>query len=155
MKKLLFISGICFLLVHCDSKAVEKPKNLISEDVMVDILYDLHVFNAIKLNTISNEDYNNNKPSAYIYQKYKVDSLQFVTSDRYYANDIDAYEKLYKRVTDRLTNEKKVADSLLAKNPETKVVKTPDTKLKTLQTEDSLAKVRSEQSSKFKENIKN
>lgn len=155
MKKLLFISSICFLFFCCNSKAVEKPKDLISEEVMVDILYDLHVFNAIKMNTISNEDQKNSTPSAYIYQKYEVDSLQFLSSDRYYASDVDAYEKLYQRVTDRLSTDKAAVDAILAKNPEVQVLKTPDTKLKTLQSEDSLAKVRSEQASKLEEIIKN
>jgi hypothetical protein len=93
MKNFLVIIGICLLMISCNSKAVEKPKNLISEDVMVDILYDLHVFNSIKLNAISNANQDNRSPADYIYQKYEVDSAQFASSDRYYAADIEEYEK--------------------------------------------------------------
>ncbi len=120
MKKTLLIFTLCFLLLNCDSKAVKKPDNLISEDQMVAILYDLYVINAIK--TYKNQYLIDNKitPDKYIYKKYKIDSLQFAQSDQYYASDVEDYEKLYQRVTKKLEQDKAEMDSLVKKFPETR-----------------------------------
>ena len=153
MKKNLSIIGICLLMLCCNSKTVEKPKNLISEDVMVDILYDLHVFNAIKLNAISNANQDNRSPAAYIYQKYEVDSAQFASSDRYYAADIEEYEKLYQRVTTKITDENAKIDSFLVKNPETRVEKIPVPNPTVV--DDSIVKNRPVGNSLFKKSTEN
>lgn len=153
MKNFLVIIGSCLLMISCNSKAVEKPKNLISEDVMVDILYDLHVFNSIKLNAISNANQDNRSPADYIYQKYEVDSAQFASSDRYYAADIEEYEKLYQRVTSKITVEKAKIDSFLVKSPETRVEKIPVSNPTVV--DDSIVKNRPVGKSLFKKNTQN
>lgn len=157
MKKILLIFTLCFLLLNCDSKAVEKPDNLISEDQMVSILYDLYIINAIKTN--QNQYLVDNKitPDKYIYKKYKIDSLQFAQSDQYYASDVEEYEKLYQRVTKKLEQDKAEMDSLVKKFPEpgkkpatVKPTSTP------LQIRDSLKNSRKIGASLFKkENTKN
>ena len=151
MKRLLLIISICLLLLNCESKPVEKPEDLISKDKMVDILYDLYVVNAIKS---SNAKYLNElhiTPANYIYQKYKVDSLQFSRSDRYYATDVDDYEKLYQRVTTRLQERKAAIDTLISKNPE-ETVKKNDTLVAPFKTRDSLSKKRALKKGLFKAN---
>lgn len=157
MKKLLALLTICFLLQNCDSKPVEKPKDLVSKDMMVDILYDLYVVNAMKSSDMEYLKKNNITPAKYIFEKYKVDSLQFSRSDRYYATDIETYEKLHERVTKRLQDDKAAIDSLLAKNPEDEeikdsVAKPPVTPYKV---RDSLRKNRTLRSAFFKDSVKN
>jgi hypothetical protein len=47
--------------------------------------------------------------------------LQFTTSDKYYASDLEEYEKIYKIVTDRLQSDKVEVDSLLKISPESEI----------------------------------
>jgi uncharacterized protein DUF4296 len=112
MKKLAGLLFAMLLLVSCNDKPVEKPKNLIPEDKMVDIIYDLSLLEAIRISDPISIAQRKINPSTYIYKKYKVDSLQFAKSDRYYASDIDGYAKIYKRVETRLERNKKSVDSL-------------------------------------------
>ena len=116
MKKLLLILIVGSLFAHCNSNPIKKPKDLISKEVMVDILYDLYLTNALNATDTEYLLDRGITPAKYIYAKYKVDSLQFSRSDRYYAADVDDYEKLYKRVTSKLKSEKESIDTLIAKN---------------------------------------
>lgn len=120
MKKSILFLLIGILFANCESKVIQKPENLITEDQMVDILYDLYVLNAIKSNNFSDLELQDISPAQYIYHKYNIDSLQFAQSDKYYASDINEYEKLHERVTTRLKNNKAKIDSIIAKNPEEK-----------------------------------
>jgi hypothetical protein len=43
----------------------------------------------------------------YIYDKYGIDSLQFVKSDTYYASIPTVYESIYTKVKDRLEKREK------------------------------------------------
>lgn len=118
MKKGLLISILGLLLMNCNSDAVEEPKDLVDEDLMVAILYDLYLVNAIKSSDISYVQKNNITSANYILQKYKVDSLQFSRSDLYYAADAEEYEKMYQRVIQKFQENKAAIDTLIAKNPD-------------------------------------
>ena len=103
-----------FLFLSCSSD-VQKPDNLIPEDAMVEIFYDLAVMDAIKShNPLSLETYGV-QPDQYIYKKYGVDSLQFASSNKYYAADIKKYKSMYVKVNDRLKTEKAQVDEVLKK----------------------------------------
>ena len=111
MKKLLFFLSFFILVTGCKNTTVEKPDNLIDEDKMIEILYDISILEAIKVTnpkSLETRKINSNK---YIYQKYKIDSLQFVKSDLYYASDVNNYGKMYKKVIEKVENVKK-ADSI-------------------------------------------
>ncbi len=112
MKKIAGLLCAVLLLAGCNDKPVEKPDNLIPEDKMVNILYDLSLLDAIRLSDPISIIERKINPSTYIYKKYKIDSLQFAQSNRYYASDIDGYAELYKRVEMRLERDKKSIDSL-------------------------------------------
>lgn len=104
MKKLLFTLGFLMMLSSCQNATVEKPHNLIEEDKMVDILFDISVLEAIKVTnptSLATRKINTNK---YIFQKYKIDSLQFVKSDSYYASDPVNYGEIYKKVIEKIDN---------------------------------------------------
>lgn len=118
----LFISIVLFS--SCNSGVVEKPDNLINEDKMVNIIYDLSVLEAIRLDNPASLAEKKINPSLYIYKKYKIDSLQFAKSDRYYASDIAKYAGIYDKVNSKLDYDKKVADALNKKNSAKKVVDT-------------------------------
>lgn len=130
------------LLFSCNEKVVEKPENLIPEDKMAAILYDISLLNASK---IINESILNEyeiEPMEYIYTKYGIDSVQFVGSDTYYASIPTVYESIYTQVKDKLEKDEKgfeeerkqKQDSLI----ETKEKSNPNLKKKPLKTKDSL-----------------
>lgn len=123
MRKLVLLLFCGLLVVNCTSSPLEKPKDLIDEDQMVAILYDLYLVNAMKSSSTPYLKEHNVTPSKYILHKYKVDSIRFSRSDRYYASDIDTYEKLYQRVTQKLQEDKAKIDALMAKeaNSETNI----------------------------------
>jgi hypothetical protein len=115
MKK-IFAFGMFFFLVSCLDAAIEKPSNLIDESVMENILYDLSLLDAIQSQNPYSADNKMMNPKAYIYKKYKIDSVQFTQSNRYYVSQIEQYKKMYENVSARIEREKKEADSLLTIN---------------------------------------
>jgi hypothetical protein len=104
MKKIILLSITVFLLFSCNNSVLEKPKNLIDEDVMIEMLYDLSVLEAMKSTHVSNyESLPTNKEL--LKKKYKTDSITFAKSSQYYASDIRKYKKMYEKVKERLTAE--------------------------------------------------
>lgn len=115
MKTILyFLVGI--LIVACGN-SIEKPKNLIDEDEMVDILYDAAILEAMRTQNPQLLTVNKINPGTYLYKKYKIDSLQFAQSHHYYASDVERYKKMYDKVSQRIEKNRKVADSLSGRGP--------------------------------------
>ncbi len=115
MKKIAVIISCVFLAVGCNSNSVEKPQNLIGKETMVAILYDMALLEAIKTQNI-NGGISSKVGSDYVYKKYKIDSLQFVKSNKYYAADIDEYKKMFEQVKARLVKETQKTESELKKS---------------------------------------
>jgi len=105
MKKLFFpFLAIFILITSCNDAVVKKPENLIAEDKMVDIIYDLSLLDAIKAQgTTTQKSYPT--ASEFLKKKYNVDSITFANNSKYYASDIKNYKKMYDRVKDRLNEE--------------------------------------------------
>lgn len=111
MKKLSTIL-LLVLLFSCDTATVPKPDRLIDEDKMVDILYDLSVLDAVRSQKPYMLTKENIDPNTYIYSKYKIDSVQFAQSNKYYASQINLYKKMYGRVGKRLKQQISDLDSV-------------------------------------------
>ncbi|WP_282053615.1 DUF4296 domain-containing protein [Maribacter luteus] len=119
MKKLIAITFVLFFF-SCSEKLIKKPDDLIPKDQMVNILNDMAILNAAKNANESKLIENNIEPTNYIFEKYGIDSLQFVNSDNYYASLPREYEEIYKQVEElldkekeRVAAEKETKDSLL------------------------------------------
>ncbi|MBT8182450.1 MAG: DUF4296 domain-containing protein [Eudoraea sp.] len=106
MRKILLLILTISTLFSCGEEVIEKPINLISKEKMIDILYDLAIINAAKSSGPSVTENTNFEPMEYIYNKYKIDSVQFVTSDLYYASLPLEYEDIYKKLEIRIVKEK-------------------------------------------------
>ena len=115
MRKIVFLIGVVLGFLSCNSNSVEKPDNLIGRDKMVDILYDISLIEAIKNQNI-NGGLSAKVGNEYIYKKYKIDSLQFVKSNKYYASNIDDYKKMFEEVKAKLTNETSKIEGQMNKN---------------------------------------
>jgi len=100
---------------------MEKPENLIPKEKMVLILNDLAIVNAAKVTNAQILRKHDVEPTAYIFAKYGIDSIQFVESDRYYASIPEEHEEIYTVVEakleadkERIAAAKKLKDSLKA-----------------------------------------
>ncbi len=102
MKKLVTIFLLFAILISCQKPAVSKPDNLIDEEVMVDIIYNISVLEAMKSQKAFVLEANKINPNTYIYKKYKIDSLQFANSDKFYASDIKKYKEIFEKVNKRM-----------------------------------------------------
>ena len=102
MKKLATLFLLFAILISCQKPAVPKPDNLIDEDAMVDIMYDISILEAIKSQKSAVLEANEINANTYIYKKYKIDSLQFANSDKFYASDIKKYKEIFDKVNKRM-----------------------------------------------------
>lgn len=94
------------MLLSCAEEAIKKPENLIPREKMSLILYDLALVNSAKSTNPAILRDHNIETMPYIYEKYGIDSVQFVNSDIYYASRPAEYETIYRVVEQRLEKEK-------------------------------------------------
>lgn len=89
-----------------------KPKDLLSEDEMVDVLTEIALLNGART-------YNKNMlrekgidPYEHLQEKFDVDSSQFIRSNNYYSENYKVYSKIYSRVKERLEAMQVIYDSI-------------------------------------------
>jgi len=107
---------ILVLVFACNTNSIEKPKkpnNLIGKAKMVDIIYDMSLFTAAKGVGKWNLENEGISPETFIYEKYAIDSLQFVLSNAYYSYDTENLKGIYNKVNERLQNQKVYFDSII------------------------------------------
>jgi Domain of unknown function (DUF4296) len=122
MKNFVVIVLVLFLSVSCKKELVKQPKGLIERGKMIDIMYDLSLLEAIKYQNPLSLDSSDTSQKRFVWQKYKVDSLQFAQSNIYYAADYDDYKEMFDEIAKRLEKNQRAADSL-AKIDEKKAAK--------------------------------
>ena len=110
MKKVSVLFFCFVLFVGCQNAPIEKPDNLIDEDKMVDIMFDITVLEAMKSQTTLVLETNKINPNTYIYKKYNIDSLQFANSDKYYASDVKKYNEIFDAVNKRIEDQIEVSN---------------------------------------------
>ena len=79
---------------------------MIEKDKMVDILYDISLLETIKNQGIK-RGFTQDEINQYILKKYKIDSLQLVSSNKYYASDAEEYKKMFEKVKAKLDDDDK------------------------------------------------
>ncbi|APQ17008.1 DUF4296 domain-containing protein [Maribacter hydrothermalis] len=119
MKHIVVLSLSTLLFFSCAEELIEKPDNLIPQDKMVLIIKEMAIINAAKGTNIGQLKDNGIEPTEFLFEKFKIDSAQYVDSDRYYASKPLLYETMYKDVEARLEKQrlkleadKKINDSL-------------------------------------------
>ena len=93
---------ISYLISCQDVQKPEKPANLISQEIMIDILTDVYISNAAR--NVNNKLLRNRniKLDSVIFNKYRVDSLQFLLSNNYYSSNLDIYRDLLIKAQEKL-----------------------------------------------------
>jgi hypothetical protein len=107
-KVFIIFTGIVLLLfASCTETGYEKPENLIDEKKMADILYDMHLTQAI----FNSTRYGYEKDSVNftmedlhfsVLQKHGVDDSTYYQSILYYSSLPKTYEKIYQDVINRM-----------------------------------------------------
>ena len=73
---------------------------------MIDILYDISIIDAIDNTYPTALKDNGLEVMAFVYEKYGVDSTQYVESDLYYASDPSQYKEIYQTLHNRLQKQR-------------------------------------------------
>ena len=94
------------LVLSWTNNPVPKPDNLLDEKVMVDIIYDISILQATDGSMPYKLTEHNIKMDQYILDKYKIDSTAYRQNQKYYAANARKYKKIYKKVIERLEQEK-------------------------------------------------
>ena len=109
MKRNIIISIVLILvLAACGKEVYEKPKKLIREKKMITMLVDIHLANATYINqmyygTADTRKFTDADLYHSVLHKYNVPDSVFERSYIYYASKPKVFEKMYRKVTNRLT----------------------------------------------------
>lgn len=113
MKYFICLILSAFMLISCqDVKRSSRPSDLIAPDKMVDVLTDLALLQGARSYNKTMLEETGIKPAEYLWERHDIDSLQFVRSNDYYAENYRTYQEIYNRVKLRLENYKEKYDSL-------------------------------------------
>ena len=112
MKKIAVLWS-AILVISCGNIKAKKPANLISEDRMVEVLYDVIIINTAKGVNKQLLQNNINNPINYIYRSHGIDSLQFAESNAYYTINTDKYKSIYDKVEMKLKAEKSKYEAIV------------------------------------------
>lgn len=107
MKINLLLIFICLLILglSCKEKGYPKPKDLIGEKKMVDILYDIHMYDAIddkyKYQRFDSLKIDSKQLYQTILNKHQLTDSLLAQSLIYYSSRPKVYEKIYGKVIER------------------------------------------------------
>ena len=108
MKKIIILL-VLTTLFSCSNKEKNVPQNLMSEDQMVNFLFDINIINSSRaFRNRSELNYYNIKDSL-LFKKHKIDSIIFSESNFYYASNPKLYLRIYSKLETKL---KLLKDSL-------------------------------------------
>ena len=117
MRILSFFLIFFFSLVSCQKKQkIEKPNDLIPQEKMVDVLTEMSLLHGARSYNRTVLADSGVKMEKFIWEKYDIDSLQFLNSNNYYADNYLVYENIYNKVKERLEIMKVRYDSIREEN---------------------------------------
>jgi len=145
IKKILLFLVVSSMLFSCQKELVKTPNHLIEKDKMINIMYDLALLEAIKIQNPSSLDSFKINSNEYIFKKYKIDSLQFAQNNIYYAADYKEYKKMFEKIKSRLDKNKIIVENLIKEKKKKDILlKKQKQKLKVKREADSIKKVKLE-----------
>ena len=100
---------IIFLFISCQVDLETKPNNLINEKKMELIMQDMILIKAIskKYKIVINQE--NWFGDEYLYEKYKIDCLNLIESQNYYAKSPKIYLEIHNKIK---ANMERMIDSI-------------------------------------------
>lgn len=107
MKKVIVV--LLLVSISCKNNRIErpdKPNNLIAQEKMVEIIYDMAIVSSAKGINRKLMESKGVVPDQFVYSKHGIDSVQFSVSNNYYAYDIETYQDIYAKVKEKLEADK-------------------------------------------------
>jgi hypothetical protein len=105
-KNIILIIASAILLSACHEPVVEKPKNLVPRDRIVEMLTDMHIAESVFQNRrYSSEQLFQFTEADFYYsilKKYNISDTTFEKSLIYYSSHPKEFEKIYSRVLNKL-----------------------------------------------------
>ncbi len=107
MKKAsLILILLVFVFISCQRSVIEKPKPLIKEKQMVEMLFDLHMAESTYKRMRYDSTLRNSSSANFYYsvlEKHEVPDSVFEKSFIYYASKPKDFEKMYREVMNKLS----------------------------------------------------
>lgn len=133
MNRLMYLLFLTVFLNCQNVERPEKPSNLIPKDKMVEVLTESYIANAARGVGSKNLLVKDVKMDSLIYNKFGIDSIQFVKSNEYYAAEINDYIEIFEKVEANLAVMNKEMDSIRSLiQPDEQSVKEKDSKAENL-----------------------
>ena len=112
------ISIFFLLLILCckDQTLVYKPKNLIDELTMENIIYEAIMMDVMSTFKPKNKKFIGIIGSPYLFIKYNIDSIQLARSNEYYTKNPKIMSKIYMKVLRRMERSKDSIDNIKIKD---------------------------------------
>lgn len=118
----LYALVLLFVLTGCK---VRRPKEVLPESQMEELLYDYHIAKAMGENLPYNENYKKALYVEYVFQKHGTTEAVFDTSMVWYTRHAEVLSKMYDRVNKKLKAEQAELDDLIAIRDNKPKVSTP------------------------------
>ena len=107
MKKHMFLIFLMFL--SCGQVGQDRPEDLIGEEKMADLIFELALFDASKAFVMKEETTRVGLDSESFYKYHNIDSTQFAVSNAFYAKKPKAYLRITRAAKKKLEDfEKRV-----------------------------------------------
>ena len=105
------------LILYCkDQTLAYKPKNLIDELTMENIIYEAIMMDVMSTFKPKNKKFIGIIGSPYLFIKYNIDSIQLVRSNEYYTKNPKVMSKIYMKVLRRMERSKDSIDNIKIKD---------------------------------------
>ena len=107
MKKIFYFFSIIFFLSCTSNTILEKPKDLIPKDSMTLLIEEMMIASSSKFikNKFQETEINY---MTLLYERFKIDSSRFQTSNLYYMSKVDIYQKILEQATKTLEAKKEI-----------------------------------------------
>jgi hypothetical protein len=105
---------LCASVLALGGCKVKRPKEVIAEDKMENILYDYHLAKALGEELPMEENYKRQLYIDAVFRKYGVTEAEFDSSMVWYTRNTSKLDDIYEHVTDRLKDNAKGIDDLMA-----------------------------------------
>ncbi|WP_167610192.1 DUF4296 domain-containing protein [Maribellus sediminis] len=104
----ILLFALVFAVVACDKPIMPKPKHLINEKQMIDMLVDVHLaeatYNKYRYDSVMQDNSSANFYAS-VLDKYAVSDSLFEQSYVYYASLPKKFEKMYRKVLSKLSEQ--------------------------------------------------
>ena len=101
MRRFIFIISLFFLFSCTSNTIFEKPKDLIPKDTMSLLIQEMFIATSSKFFINKNKQKSINY-MPFVYDRFKIDSTRFKTSNLYYMSKIDDYKEIVENAKDGL-----------------------------------------------------